>query len=1690
MRRLLTVAARALRGSRPDDDFSDTEESVDVSEGTIPAGRLPDAHHKSAAADPSASQKSPCSPPALVAPTVPTPPFAADAVPRTPPRRSSSRMPLELRRIGASPEAIASPSMPSSYNLRSRRRPIASTRTDSVAVSRPAFMHKRDVENASTITLRGVCNRFGIEATDGKEQMRARVLAKMAEKTTDDFSAKQVEEQADQASAVADAESADERANCLTTSTTKKNLASVNDPIVRGVGDVHGKSDKPDADVNLPPVAPAAPVESNPARSWVTDRSVMEKSNGQKLLPKPPLMIPNTALPPRASPPSPIYNPSESADVTAPLHAGSIFQDWLRTNRRLSTAEYEACVQALRGSIMDSNSLRRPSIRTATGTGSLGVAMIPSAIMKRGPRRSATLGLPSPVAANRARMPSTPGVRSSTGIPAANRTGVTQVMQHVPPTKASQDQAAEHHLKMNAPASGDVSIEMKTQGERPDNLLSRLQQSSQSMPMNGSSVAARKEGESVLPREHPLPSKFSGAVGGPNDYNIDRSSVGEKDKKEGKAPLDINWLDRLLGEKFKSVPMTENPQYGDMVPPQQLLQHFNESPIPTYTPNTLNSKTSQLVRGTAAKKKNRLLPPHPWETAARIRKRNQERARHSEWQERLRVLDKEKREEAKRSLYKKEAIESETGGELVDFRGILNKKKTIYELAQIRANQRPPSPPLPPRAQRALRFLKALKNETSKMQTRVRKPDGLPPLPPRLKKVRTEGGFTAATMFGDASSSESSEDYERPPDEIILWKRMKKKQLRQDRKSKGEAHGYDSSSSPKTNGSGVDGPTSVFHEKQVLAGPKKAESAMTNQSVSKSEGVADENAKDGAAQRTQSNSSLRQTPFSSFHGKKLGAAAVEPSNPFVSASGPFSSGFNALPMDAALSEAETTTINNGKLGQVENGTKKEDGKSHNLSFRGAPNLAGSRVLNPNEQTNEKETISFSSKPKTSDFNFSMPQNTTPEVKFVFGKPNPEVSEEKQSEAHASKQDWTSLTREKKTADRVEGNPNSAETPVAKSATGFDKVPNLSPAEVQREREARNVSDEVSRIEPSGSNGKPFNPSLPLSSVPAFANSQLQPTSRPGKDESTEETVSAVGGTRPTAAVFGSISNRLEDGSDRGEIFGAVKGPDAQDQALETNVPRSNDARTPVFGKGGFSISKQKEESLKADKPDLNSFFSHPTNTQLKENTEQQAMPSGSFAFTPSQSEPSKGSITQPIERRGDSKPNEKEVGPPMFTGSSAAPSLQQTTVSEPVTNLSAPKPVHVPDNSHLSKESVCPEDEKKSDADNPQSARAKEPPTFGAANQVGKDLLGKPSFGSQVTPGNLVGFNKSEVATEKQSEDVMATMGAPADKDPKSLFGLDNNKAKESPFGGFKEPTVAPTLFGSSKTQPTSAPFSFGKPGGNEQKKSSGPFGDAKFSSSFKTTGPPSSFVFGTSEPSLEQKSSVAGPAPFSTAASKPQATHTQPNPFAPSNASPFTAPPTGFGTTAQSQGFSFPGNSFAFGSSTPVGFGSSKPVDARSSFEAPSFGSSKNVGFGQGSKPTFSFGAPAAGSGAPAFGAPSGTGAPNPFGAQKPSQPSQPPQPSQPSENAFGTNPFGAQPGSRPLFSATPSAPFSQGNLFGGNSNTQSGLGGRPNEAPTNNNTFNTQAGQPGRPGAFAMGSTAAPVTRRKYVKARRTKR
>ncbi|KAI0563948.1 hypothetical protein FGB62_32g017 [Gracilaria domingensis] len=1659
MRRILFAAARVWRSSSSEEGLSDSEESVGASEDVISTAEIPDGDQETAA---------PASPTPLKprAPVAPAQPPSTGPLPTTPTRRRSSRIPMELRRIGASPEVMKSPTVPSSYNLRSRRRPGApSTRTDSVAISRPAFLHKRDMENASSATLRAVCNRFGIDATGTKDEMRARALAKMAERTADDFSARPADEQDDPAPVIVDRECTDERANCLTTSTTKKNLASVNDPIIRGVGDVHGKSDKPDADVNMPPAPPQPPVESRPARSWVTDRSVMEKSVAQGPPPTPPLIIPRAALPPRGSPPSPINNPAESVDVSAPLNAGSIFQDWLRTNRRLSAAEYDACVQALRGSVNSGSSLPPPPARAPVSTTNLGVAMVPSAIVKRAPFRSATLGLPSPVApaAVRAGMPSTPGVRSSTGVPAPSRMEVTQ---RVPLNEGSHKEARGSLQKPNVPVPNDVTSERNMQGAGHRDLFRRLQQSSQSMPLDTSSTAMRKEAESTPNGERALPPRFSGAIGGPGDQNVDRSLVArrhlEADKKEDKPHLDGDWMQRLLGEKFKDVPMKEDPQYGDMVPPEQLLKHFNERRASKEKSSYLSSR--EVVTRNSTAKKRWELRPHPKETVARIRKRNQDRERHKQWQERLRVLDKEKREEARRSLYEKKPIESETGGELIDVRNVLSQKKTRYELAQVRERlQRPVSPPLPPRARRALRFLKALKEDTSHLQTRVRKPDSLPPLPPRLKKVRVKGGFTGTTsIFGEDSSSDSSVDYERPPDEIILWKRLKRRQERIDRKLK-EKQAHEREDVVKSGVSRTMNDLDVANSSLANTfsgggkqGLKKEENGDPKSlSAPKSTECGNGIAKDKEKHQGQSDLKSTQGAFTSLPGNKLSTSPNEASNPFEMRPSLSPGGSSVAPVRPSIFGAGKAAF--GSIQQpASNGNGDGYGKSSDLprnSFK--PGLfeleqhGGERKSDPSppelQSTGE------------SGFRSSLDAGANP--KFEFGKLKEQAKNENERKPDIGEEDQKSGPQRKRKMQDVES--ISKSTGVA-AADGASVTTNMFPTQGQRDTKVRNVSDK-SDFEPTGSNGKTSTPLL-LSSVPALANSQ-SPSARSGKDTPHEEAINTAE-IPPVTQVVDRNTGTDHDGSHKAD--GAETGQDHNKQAPGTGLFSVTGTAPVGFGKEAVTAAKL-QEGPKQDILDFNNLRSKPADHRPSKKGE--ATKPASFVFTPStKNEPSTGAFTVPSENKSDFQSSGKELGPSGFTNILTAPSVEKTPSGQPP-QIPALGPVQGPIVPNFPGEQPDTQDEKEIVPTKPPSTTAQKPFTFGAANPSAKNVFGNPSFGLQNT-SNPFSLKKAQPSSVKASEDAMATTDSPVDrKDSKSLFGVGSKEssAQVKPFGGFKDAKEASApVFGSAQTQVPATPFSFNKPADDEQKQTSGPFGDSKFSSGFKPTGPTSSFVFGAGKPTGTANPNTADQTPFSADASKPQTESAKPNPFAPSsNSSSFTAAPTGFGTSSQSQGFSFSGGSSAFGSC--------KPVDKPSSFGAQNFGNTSSTGFGEGgSNPTFSFGAGAPGGAASTFAAPSGNAAPNPFAAPNPTQ------------NTFGAQPFSSQPDSQPLFGATPSAPFAQGNPFGGNNNnTQSGLGGRPNEAPVGNGAFNAQGGQPGGPGAFAMGSTAA--SSRRKLKARR---
>eukprot|EP00178_Gracilaria_changii_P007623 TRINITY_DN23_c0_g1_i1.p1 TRINITY_DN23_c0_g1~~TRINITY_DN23_c0_g1_i1.p1 ORF type:complete len:1732 (-),score=251.84 TRINITY_DN23_c0_g1_i1:9756-14951(-) len=1656
MRRILFAAARALRGSSADDVVSDASESVCASEDVVSTGSIPDAPLERVTAASTVPPQQPSSP--AVRPGAPTSPAANGPAPATPTRRPSSRLPLEMRRIGASPDVMASPRVQSNYNLRSRRRVVASTRTDSVAMSRPAFLHKRDVENASTTTLRGVCSRFGIDATGTKEELRASALAKMAEKTADDFCARPVGEHDDLAPAAVDGECAEDRANCLTTSTTKKNLASVRDPIVRGAGDVHGKSDVPEADVNMPPVRPQMPVESRPARSWVTDRSVMEKPARQGPPPTPPLTLPRAALPPRGSPPSPINHPVESADVSAHLDAGSIFQDWLRTNRRLSAAEYEACVRALSRSVSDGNARRRPSGRASFGTGALGVAMVPSAIMKRVPTRSATLGLPSPVARNG--LPTTPGVRSSTGIPASSRTAVTAVTQRLPQNEASHNEASRNiQIGPSHPVSQDVSSERNIQGAGNQDSRRPLQQSSQSVPVDTSSTAARKEAEGVQEGEHPLASKFSGAVGGPSDHNVERSGDARKtsDGEEGAKPIPaIEWMNKMLAQiSKKDVPMKENPQYGDMVPPQQLLKHFNES------------KPSDASKRTAAKKKRW---ESPREIAARIRKKSQQDRR--EWEERVRVIEKACNEEAKWRLSQRNKIESETGGELIDLRDELNQKKTRHELAQIRAGfERPPSPPLPPRAQRALRFLKALREETARAQVEGRDmlpppPEvPMPPIPPHLRKVRFRVKPPPNTNFPYDSTSESSVDYERPPDEEYFWKRVKRKNLRAQRKLKEkEAQEQDKESSPgiSVEASKPDAAAKAPNGKDKQISEKKRDGDMEKRSQPKTASGRKSISQAELLNQLKPDPVPLHYPPSSLQRKVIRGPSWDLPNPFKTDPKPPSASSAGPKLSSSPFEPGKLTFGNSE--QQSAVGRNEDHKNYSRSFHlDSSSSAKPRPSNPEQEDNEAKDGPTPFKPQESGKSKFLPsfgQN----VKASFDLRNVKEQGGKSKEAMPGSQEMVRNSggqRKRKVSD-FEAPSHSPNKAVKVAFNNSNRQSSLIPSQAQRQIDVRNESDVAKGdIEPAGSNGKKSFPSLRLSSVPALANSQL-PSARSGKKLSEEDSVRTPGISEGKEPALGAPIHR-----------GGINENDATESSggglqREEHIPETGlfgIAKTPVAVSAKEAASTVKpEESPKQDKLVFKSLITKPTEIHSKEEDAPKTLthtPSKPLEF------PNGASIIS-NEKVTDSQPAGKEKESSVFSGKFAAPSPEQTLFGQAVQKQPFVQTMQEPKNGSAPGANPSPENGTNLDVPKSPSTKAEKAISFGAANSDPENPFKKPSFGAQVESGNPFNVKNAESTGAKPLEDIMTT-NSPADRqESKPLFGMESKGVTHgTSFGGVKSNNVTPApIFGSAEAQPPTAPFSFNKSVDIGQKQPGGPFGDSKFSSSFKSIGPASSFVFGTSEPSRAPGPSGSAPTPFSAGAPKAQTEQAKPNPFAtPSNPSPFSAAPTGFGTSSQSQGFAFSGSSSAFGSSNPV----AKP----SSFGTPGFGNHDTAkAFGQGnSEPTFTFGAP--GGSAPTFGAQSGSVAPNPFAANPP-------------QNAFGMKPFGGQPESQSMYRAESNAPFSQGNLFGGSNNTQPGLSGRTNDSAANNNAFNPQGGQASGAGAFAMGSTATAAPRRK-VKARR---
>lgn len=652
-------------------------------------------------------------------------------------------------------------------------------------MSRPDFTHKRDVENASSSTLRGICNRFGVTDAGNKEALRARIFAKMAEKTVDDFSARPTDELR---SAIPVPNDHCERndPNVITTSTTKKNLASINDPIVRGVGDIHGKSDRPDADFNqLPLPAPTAP-SSQPARSWHTDRSVMERTVGQRAPPTPPLALPTAAMPPRPAPPSPRASPGVSVDVSAPLSSGAILQDWLSSRRQLTPAEYDACVQALRGSVKDGVSQRRPPMRVPVAAGSFGVSMVPSAAGRRVPvKPSASAQLPPQVVSNALRNPAplTPGVRSSTGIPSNRYANAAEVMQPQPRNEASRTEAVPGNPQvpqMQSSMPNDTTSEMKGAS---DGNHRRQQQTAQSLPISMPPSHENREGAVPPP---PLPNRFAGAAGGPGDGNIDHPAAPDQEKKGEVSGLE--WMNKFLSERFKDRPLNPNAKYGDMVTPQQVLQHFNEYKRPknaSLPPATVVARNEKRY---SWPKKEPKFPPLPRDILKRMKAERERKTLEKRWEERLRGLDIEQRKKVRLAMWQNKPVESILGGELIDFRESVKKEPTLFERMRAKLAEPPKSPPLSKKAKRALAFLKALRDDNRNVQrSRVRKPESAPSIPPSMKRQRISGGFfgTMAPLPGTATGEQPAiqdDNYERPLDELVCARIYKQKRLEQKQK--------------------------------------------------------------------------------------------------------------------------------------------------------------------------------------------------------------------------------------------------------------------------------------------------------------------------------------------------------------------------------------------------------------------------------------------------------------------------------------------------------------------------------------------------------------------------------------------------------------------------------------------------------------------------------------------------------------------------------------------------------------------------------------------------------------------------------------------------------------------------------------------------------------------------------------------
>lgn len=435
----------------------------------------------------------------------------------------------------------------------------------------------------------------------------------------------------------------------------------------------------------------------------------------------------------------------------------------------------------------DGVSHRRPPMRVPVAAGSFGVSMVPSATGRRMPVRpstSAQLPLQAVSNAFRVPVPLTPGVRSSTGIPSSRYANAAEVTQQ-PRNEASRTEVVPDNHQVQSSVPNDTTSEMKGAS---DGSRRRQQQTAQSLPVNMPSSHAKRESKaSTLP--HPaLPSHFAGAAGGPGDNNIDRPAVPDQGSKRETSGLE--WMNKFLSERFKDRPMKEDAKYGDMVPPEQTLHHFNEyqrpkdAPLPPATMVAINEK-----RLSAAKKEFKF-PPLPRDILKRMKAEREKRALERKWEEKLRGLDIEQRKKVRLAMWQNKPVESILGGELVDFRESVKKEPTLFERMRAKLAEPPKSPPLSMKAKRALAFLKAMRDENRNVQrSRVRKPEFAPSLPPSMKRQRISGGFFGtATPFRDSANgiqnqaAMQDDDYERPLDEVVRARMYKKKRLEQRQK--------------------------------------------------------------------------------------------------------------------------------------------------------------------------------------------------------------------------------------------------------------------------------------------------------------------------------------------------------------------------------------------------------------------------------------------------------------------------------------------------------------------------------------------------------------------------------------------------------------------------------------------------------------------------------------------------------------------------------------------------------------------------------------------------------------------------------------------------------------------------------------------------------------------------------------------